>query len=548
MKPDSRCRLSGLALFQIVAAGALSACSAGSDNPVADAQAAMGAQDYLSARIHLMTALREDSGNPETNLLYARTLIELGDGIGAEAALRKLDGQADFADRVRPLMGKALLLNGKNDAALELAEAAGEKAPELDAIRILALFGLGRDEEADAVLTEALQASPDHAELNWVRGSRALDLGDYDGAARHADRALKQAPDSMEALLLGGRLALAKADGKAALAAFDRVRDVRQDSVMAEYLRGAVLRDMGDSQEARRSFEKVLTASPAHPWATYFLARMDFDDGKSDAAFERFLNSKAELAEAPPALRLAGILDMRRGNHEQAIDKLSRYLSQNPADANAVLALSTALSAAGNDREAWQAMAPLANTATAPADVLKQAARLAAAAGQDSGDYTKRAAELDKVPTLNAVFEAEQAIIAQDWLATAAIYDRLLERPHPQKVMLLNNAAMARLNLSQGDRAVELASEALALAPDDAMVKDTLGWILLKTRKDPDRALALIREAVAAQPDNIEFRWHLANALAVNGKADEARQIAASLAAQAQGEQQGQIDNLLAWI
>lgn len=508
----------------------------------------MGAQDYLSARIHLMTALREDSGNPETNLLYARTLIELGDGIGAEAALRKLDGQADFADRVRPLMGKALLLNGKNDAALELAEAAGEKAPELDAIRILALFGLGRDEEADAVLTEALQASPDHAELNWVRGSRALDLGDYDGAARHADRALKQAPDSMEALLLGGRLALAKADGKAALAAFDRVRDVRQDSVMAEYLRGAVLRDMGDSQEARRSFEKVLTASPAHPWATYFLARMDFDDGKSDAAFERFLNSKAELAEAPPALRLAGILDMRRGNHEQAIDKLSRYLSQNPADANAVLALSTALSAAGNDREAWQAMAPLANTATAPADVLKQAARLAAAAGQDSGDYTKRAAELDKVPTLNAVFEAEQAIIAQDWLATAAIYDRLLERPHPQKVMLLNNAAMARLNLSQGDRAVELASEALALAPDDAMVKDTLGWILLKTRKDPDRALALIREAVAAQPDNIEFRWHLANALAVNGKADEARQIAASLAAQAQGEQQGQIDNLLAWI
>ncbi|SIN59575.1 Tetratricopeptide repeat-containing protein [Parasphingorhabdus marina DSM 22363] len=541
-------RLQGLVLFQIMAAGALSACSAGSDNPVADAEAAMGAQDYLSARIHLMTALREDSRNPETNLLYARTLIELGDGIGAEAALRKLDGQAEFADKVRPLLGKALLLNGKNDAALELvADAGGATAPELQAVHVLALFGLGRDSEAEAALAEALQASPDHAELNWVRGSRALDLGDFDGAAEHADRALQQAPDSMEALLLQGRVALAKADGKAALAAFDRVREIRQDSVMAEYLRGAVLRDMGDGRAARQSFEKVLTASPAHPWATYYLARMDFDAGKSDAAFERILNSQADLAEAPPALRLAGILDMRRGNHEQAIDKLSRYLSQNPADAESVVALSSALSAAGNASEAWQAIAPLADTVTAPVAVLQQAAKLADAAGQDGADYARRAAELKKVADLNAVFRAEQAIIAQDWRTTAEIYDRLLAKPHPQKVMLLNNAAMAQLNLSQGDRAVELAREALALAPDDAMVKDTLGWILLKTRKDPVRALALIREAAAAQPGNIEFRWHLANALAVNGEADEARQIASSLAAQAQGEQQVQIDNLLAW-
>lgn len=545
----SRRRFSGLALFQILAAGALSACSAGSDNPVRDAEVAMGAQDYLSARIHLMTALREDSSNPQTNLLYARTLIELGDGIGAEAALRKLDGEATLADEVRPLLGKALLLNGKNDAALELAaDPAGEFAPELAAIRVLALSGLGRNDEADAALSEALQTWPDHAELNWVRGSRALDLGDLDGADSHAKRALKQDPDALEALLLSGRVALAKADGRTALAAFDRVRDIRQDSVMAEYMRGLVLRDMGDSREARRSFEKVLTASPAHPWATYYLARMDFDDGKSDPAFERFLNSKADLAEAPPALRLAGILDMRRGNHEQAIDKLSRYLSHSPADAESVLALSSALSAAGNDREAWQVIAPLAGTVTAPAEVLKQAARLAESAGQDSADYARRAAELEKAPALNSVFRAEQAIIAQDWLTTAEIYDRLLAKPHPQKVMLLNNAAMARLNLSQGDRAVELASEALALAPDDAMVKDTLGWILLRTRKDPVRALALIREAAAARPDNIEFRWHLANALAVNGEADEARQVAAGLANLAQGEQQVQIANLLAWI
>lgn len=542
--------ITGKTLVQLLAVGALAACSAGSEHPVEDARAAIAGQDYLSARIHLMTALRENGSDPETNLLFAKVMVELGDGLGAETALRKLEGQEQYQGRAQPLMGKALLLNGRNEEALELvARAEGSAGPRLQAIEAMALLGLERIEEADAVLSEALKSVPDDPELNWIRGNRRLELGDLDAATRHAGLALKQAPDSMEALLLSGRISLAKADGKTALATFSKLREIRQDNVVAEYLRGVTLNDLGDQRAAQKSFEAVLSASPTHPWATYHLAKMDFDNGKSDAAYERLLNTKADISEVPPALRLAGILDVRRGNHEQAIDKLNRYLSRSPGDAESVMTLSSALSAAGNHIEAWQVIAPVADMVTAPVDVLDQAAKLASKAGQENAEtYSLRAAALKKDPATNAVFEAEQAIIAQDWNSTAVIYDRLLARPHPQKVMLLNNAAMAQLNLSRGDQAVKLAEEALTLAPEDPMVKDTLGWILLQTRTDKARALQLIREAAEAAPGNLEIQWHLANAFAANGQADEAKQVVATIAPGASGDQRVQIDNLLAWI
>ncbi|MEO9470397.1 tetratricopeptide repeat protein [Parasphingorhabdus sp.] len=542
--------IAGKIIVQLIAVGALAACSAGSEHPVKDARAAIAGQDYLSARIHLMTALRENSSDPETNLLFAKVMIELGDGLGAETALGKLEGQASYRERVQPLLGKALLLNGRNDEALELVVNSQElNSAQLRSIEAMALLGLERMEEAEAVLSEALKSDPGDPELNWIRGNRRLELGDLDAATRHADLALERAPDSMEALLLSGRISLAKADGKSALATFTRLREIRADNVVAEYLRGVTLNDLGDQSAAQKSFEAVLSASPTHPWATYHLAKMDFDKGKSDAAYERLLNTKADISEVPPALRLAGILDVRRGNHEQAIDKLNRYLSRSPGDAESVMTLSGALSAAGNHAEAWQAISPVADMVTAPVEVLEQAAKLASRAGQENAaTYSQRAAALKKDPATNAVFQAEQAIIAQDWNRTVKIYDRLLARPHPQKVMLLNNAAMAQLNLSRGNQAVKLAEEALTLAPDDPMVKDTLGWILLQTRKDKARALQLIREAAASAPGNLEIQWHLANAFAANGQSNEAKQVVATIAPGAGGEQRVQIENLLAWL
>ena len=350
-------------------------------------------------------------------------------------------------------------------------------------------------------------------------------------------------------LLLAGRISLAKADGQKALQYFEKIRKLRPDNVVAEYLTGAIFRDFGKREEARHCFNKVLSVSPKHPWATYFLARMDYEDGKADAAFERFNTTKADINEVPHALRLAGILDVQRGNYEQAIDRLNRFLAQNPPDSEALVALSKALAGAGNHAEAYGAIEPLARSVTAPAEALKLAANLAGKAGSSTAQqYAQRASALEREADKDAIFQAEQAIIGQDWAQAAKIYDKLLKKDHPQKVMLLNNAAMVQYNLARADQALKFAEQAFRIAPQDPMVQDTLGWVLLQTRKDKKRALELLQEAAASAPGNPEIIWHLANALAANGQKAEARELAAKLEPVAGPAQKTQIKNLLAWI
>ncbi|MCX7894187.1 MAG: tetratricopeptide repeat protein, partial [Burkholderiales bacterium] len=70
-------------------------------------------------------------------------------------------------------------------------------------------------------------------------------------------------------------------------------------------------------------------------------------------------------------------------------------------------------------------------------------------------------------------------------------------------------------------RALEYAQKAYALAADDPLVNDTLGWILTRAGK-PDEALLHLRNALIRQGDNAAIRYHLAAALAQLGRTKEA--------------------------
>lgn len=550
MKILAKKRIAQSRIFVLIASGALVACSSGSDNPIQDAVAAIEQQDYRSARIHLMTALRENSSDPQANYLYAKTLIELGDGVTAQAALRKLDGNAEYAERILPLKARAYLFLGEAEKALELAVSpSGEFASDLYAVKTLALIGLDRKVEANEALAQGLATVPQSAELNWIKGNRDLEIGNIDAALQSAKTALTIDSDSAEALLLSGRIFLAKSKGSEALSYFTKARQNRPDLPTAEFLRGAVLKDLGKREEARHCFKTVLSESPNHPWATYFMVEMDYEDGKSADAFERLQASKANLDVVPPALRLGGILEIQRGNHEQAIHKLKKYLAQNPADAESIMALARAYSSAGNDAEAFRTMTPMLRSITAPADALKLGATLARKVNDPAAtELAQRATALEKDIAKNELFRAEHAIISQEWAQAEKIYAKLLSKDSEQKVMFLNNAAMVQLNLGKAGKAIELAEEAHKLEPNNPLVLDTLGWILLQTRTDPVRALALIEQAAATLPDNGEIHWHLANALAVNGRKEDARQLAGKLGQVADQNEQEQLSNLLAWI
>lgn len=70
--------------------------------------------------------------------------------------------------------------------------------------------------------------------------------------------------------------------------------------------------------------------------------------------------------------------------------------------------------------------------------------------------------------------------------------------------------------------ATEAAQKAMALAPDDPLTLDTIGCVLARLG-DHEGSVGPFAGAVAAQPDNIAFRYNLAAASGFTGRIDEAR-------------------------
>ena len=85
---------------------------------------------------------------------------------------------------------------------------------------------------------------------------------------------------------------------------------------------------------------------------------------------------------------------------------------------------------------------------------------------------------------------------------------------------MLNNFANLLFQLSDKD-AQKYAEQAVKLRPNNAAFSDTLGWILVNTAQQ-ENGLRYLREARLRNPNSVEIRYHLAYALARNGRKGEA--------------------------
>jgi predicted Zn-dependent protease len=123
---------------------------------------------------------------------------------------------------------------------------------------------------------------------------------------------------------------------------------------------------------------------------------------------------------------------------------------------------------------------------------------------------------------------------AGEYKAAQGVYEDML-RQRPGDALLMNDLANVLLR-TDPKAALPVAEKAMAAAPSNPLVIDTLGWVLFQNGQS-ERALQLLRDARLRRPGEPTIRYHLAAVLAKTGRAAEAKaELHAALAAAPQFE------------
>lgn len=293
----------------------------------------------------------------------ARAALAASDGIAAEARLDEALAAGAARSDVAALMGEAWLDQGDLEKAREWL-GSGQFSSKDAATGWRNLARLERAEgnlpAAGRAYDRALALAPRDPVL-WVDiGRLRYAGGEHLLAIEAADRALALGPGHPRALEFKGQLVRDSAGLAAALPWFERGITAAPDDLdlLADY--AATLGDMGRARDMLVVARRMVELDPRDARPFYFQAVLAARAGR-DAEARSILNrAKGRLDHVPGALLLDGVLNLRAGNPDLAVEVLDRLARRQPANALAQDLLARALFAAGEDLYLVQRFAPAA--------------------------------------------------------------------------------------------------------------------------------------------------------------------------------------------
>ncbi len=420
-----------------------------------------------------------------------------------------LEGLERYPDATQLKRGlaKALLKRGqagdRESAGRFAAELRAQLPDDTDVLWIQAVYAAGADTpaglaEARELVRAAVRTAPASPETYLGLADLAWRLAEFATARELAERGLQAAPDDVGLGIMRARAAFA-------LGALDTARDaartvLRRDARNPDAL--AVLVEVGNRrgdttvlQAALGIAQPLLREDPASEIWPLLVARTQAALGQPDAALatmQAFAGTDAGRQSVRTQLVLHELY-RQRGEAAGAQRALEAAAALAPDQPDVIHARLVAAAAAQRFDEVVTLATAHASTARPQPELFLSAAALlgASPAHVDAArDLCQRAAEL----------------------APGDV------RPH----LALGDLAYAHGDI---DRAVEAYQGVLRMQPAQPEALNNLAWILAERRADYEAALAYARQAVAARPDDANFRDTLGFILRhLPGKLDEARE------------------------
>jgi putative PEP-CTERM system TPR-repeat lipoprotein len=522
------------------------------------ASAHMARRQYASATQYLERALKASGDSPEVRATLGFSLLGAGQ---SEAALEHLQRafQKNPGDlRSGVALAALYMKRDRSQQALEVTTMLAERNPE----SALALNTLGaaraaaRDAKgARTAYGQALRADKAFlpAQLNLAR----LDLaeGNHVVARDRLALVLKARPYLVEAMI--ELAAVERAAGRAdeAVRWLERARASNRrnaevavrlvDLYIAEKQPGKALAVAKEADAAMLNHPAILAAlTRAHlaigdnEGAQTVLSRMSrlaaFDPrlqteiaryqlaaaNPEGAAFslEKALSTKPDYV---PALALQAELDLRGGDPGKAEARAKAIVARDPGQAIGYRLLGDAALARKNFPRALENYrTALAKEETTDGALRIFQAHVRARSAPEGVKFLESWVGSHPRDLVAMRALADGYLRTGDLRAARLWYERLLAR-RSDDAFALNN--LAQVLFRQGDAAaLDYAERAHKLAPQDAAIQDTLGWMLVQ-RGQRDAGLRHLREARLRDPRSPEIRYHLAVALAQAGRNKEAR-------------------------
>ncbi len=331
--------LRSLILPALLTLTSVSACSFGEKDNIGEAQSAFEENNFQTARVFLLNHLREDPTNAEGNALYAKVMLQLGDGDSAQTALSKLP--SDFDD-IRALKAQASILKGRGNDVLKKYRTVERSEFTSQDWRMLiwAKFSMNDYDEAYADIENALQKFPNDSDLLYLAGNYQLEKGNSLQAIKFADKALESKEKNYEALDLGAKASLRVYKIDQAQQYYERGAKFFPDNPIPVINLAGIAMDKNDLDTAKTYLENAERLDSALPLTKFIKARYLNLKGDNEAAKDILQDSNSGLDDFGPAIFLAGKIAFELGEMTVARSRLNRSLAFNPYNQEAKQMLS----------------------------------------------------------------------------------------------------------------------------------------------------------------------------------------------------------------
>ena len=419
--------------------------------------------------------IQKEPNNPIGHNLLGTIELSMGDLDEAKAAFSQaLLKDPDFFPAAQGLM-LISQREGKLDEAVELLEQMSKRGNETATLSLVEVKVAQGDFKGAVELAEQATKNFPQSANAWMGFSRLqMALGQNSQAAAAVDRALEISGDTLIGLLLKADIALRRGKDEVASATANRLDQLAASTKFGHEdlsrLANMHLR-MNNLTSARRYFVQAKETADQVPADVHFgLAKVEVAD-KNFAAAQRHLDKLVQEGRASEEVGLLqGDVHIGRGDFEAA-------------------------------KSQFQSMAKAGSRSGATRLVMlmiQQQDHSSALEVADSfiGDNADN--------TLMKSLRATALVHLGDLTSARDQYESMLPTSDP---VVLNN--LAWIYMQEDDpKALETAERANRLAPDNADIEDTLGWILVQ-QGDVEQGLNYLRSSASMRPDNASVQYHL---------------------------------------